>query len=69
MVTFRCTKQVDILKYTSCGDINKVQVSAVGCYSNLVDIAHIHSISGPASEPPCVGHFPCWVSSKLRNRY
>lgn len=66
MLAIKCTKQVDILKYTCCRNIDKVQVSAVSCYSNLVDIAHIHSISCPASEPPCVSHFLCWVSRKLR---
>lgn len=61
----KLTKQVDILEYTGCGDIDKVQVPAVGRYGNPVDIAHGDGISGPASESPRVGHFLSWVSSKL----
>lgn len=57
---------MDIFKYSSCGDIDKVQVPAVGWYGNLVDIGHVDGISDPASEAPRVGHFLCWVSSKLR---
>ena len=56
---------MDVLKHAGRGDIDEVQVPAVGRYGNLVDIAHVHSISGPASEPPCVGHFLCWISSEL----
>lgn len=59
---------MDILKYTGCWDIDKVQIPGVGCYGNHVDIAHVHRISGPASEPSCVGHFLCWVSSELRSK-
>lgn len=54
-----------VLKYTGCGDIDKVQVPAVRCYGNLVDVAHIDGVSGPTSESPRVGHFLCWVSSQL----
>lgn len=61
--TIKYTKQVDILKYTGRGDVDKVQVPAVGCYGNLVDVSHTDGISGPASKSPCVGHFLCWISS------
>lgn len=63
--TIKYTKQVDILNYTGCGDTDEVQVPAVGCYGNPVDVGHIDSISGPASESSRVGHFLCRVSSKL----
>lgn len=56
---------MDILEHIGCGDIDKMQVPAVGCYGDLVDIAHIDSISGPAPESPRIGHFLCWVSDKL----
>lgn len=56
---------MDILKYAAHGDIHKVQVPAVSCYGNLVDIAHVDSISGPTSKSPRVGNLLCWVSSKL----
>jgi len=65
MLTIKCTKEVDILKYIARGDVDKVQVPAVGCYGNLVDVAHRDSIGGPASEPPRVGHFLRRISSKL----
>lgn len=57
------TKQVDILKDVRCGDVDKVQVPAVSCDGNLVDVCHRDSVSGPPFESPRAGHFLCWVSS------
>lgn len=57
------TKQVYILKHARCGDVDKVQVPAVSCDGNLVDIRHRDSVSGPPFKSPRAGHFLSWVSS------
>lgn len=56
---------MDILNYTKCANVDKVQVPAVGCYGNPLDVPHEDSIGGPSSKASCVGHLLFWVPCQL----